>query len=195
MARHDQAKQQRSRFETLLEGRNSVSFEFSSWRGAATHAAQLETLAKTDRNENRRQPKSGVRRYPKNNVAYPLLFPLPLRSSSFSSLSSRSFVFVLIFVFVVLFVFLFIIGRTLPPRIYQLEFIGSKIFVIMFVSNVFWQPWIRRYYNVDRGIACDVAIRRRIKISISIFADYLYLDFLEQVSGRSSELIQLLEFV
>lgn len=39
MARHDQAKQQRSRFETLLEGRNSVSFEFSSWRGAATHAA------------------------------------------------------------------------------------------------------------------------------------------------------------
>lgn len=39
MARHDQAKQQRSRFETLLEGRNSVSFEFSSWPGAATHAA------------------------------------------------------------------------------------------------------------------------------------------------------------
>lgn len=122
------------------------------------------------RNENRRQPKSGVRRYPKNNVAYPLLFPLPLRSSLFSPLSSRSFVFVLIFVFVVVFVFLFIIGKEHPPpppRVYQLEFIGSKIFVIMFVSNVFWQPWIRRYYNVDRGIACDVAIPRRIKISIS----------------------------
>lgn len=182
MARHDQAKQQRSRFETLLEGRNSVSFEFSSWRGAATHAAQHETLAKTDRNENRRQPKSGVRRF--------LRIMQLIRFFFLFLFFVFIFVFVLAFVFVLIFVFvswsssfsssLEKKNTPLPfPRIecvYRVEFIGSKIFVIMFVSNVFWQPAIRRYYNVDRGIACDVAIRCIIKISIH-FRVFMYLNF------------------
>lgn len=181
MARHDQAKQQRSRFETLLEGRNSVSFEFSSWRGAATHAAQHETLAKTDRNENRRQPKSGVRRFLR--IMQLIRFFFLFLFFVFIFVFVLAFVFVLIFVFV----FLFIIGKEehpppLPfPRVecvYRVEFIGSKIFVIMFVSNVFWQPAIRRYYNVDRGIACDVAMRCIIKISIH-FRVFMYLNFSE----------------
>lgn len=181
MARHDQAKQQRSRFETLLEGRNSVSFEFSSWRGAATHAAQHETLAKTDRNENRRQPKSGVRRFLR--IMQLIRFFFLFLFFVFIFVFVLAFVFVLIFVFV----FLFIIGKEehpppLPfPRVecvYRVEFIGSKIFVIMFVSNVFWQPAIRRYYNVDRGIACDVAMRCIIKISI-YFRVFMFLNFSE----------------
>lgn len=105
MARHDQAKQQRSRFETLLEGRNSVSFEFSSWRGAATHAAQHETLAKTDRNENRRQPKSGVRRFLR--IMQLIRFFFLFLFFVFIFVFVLAFVFVLIFVFV----FLFIIGK------------------------------------------------------------------------------------
>lgn len=48
----------------------------------------------------------------------------------------------------------------------------------MFVSNVFWQPAIRRYYNVDRGIACDVAMRCIIKISI-YFRVFMFLNFSE----------------
>lgn len=186
MARHDQAKQQRSRFETLLEGRNSVSFEFSSWRGAATHAAQHETLAKTDRNENRRQPKSGVRRF--------LRIMQLIRFFFLFLFFVFIFVFVLAFVFVLIFVFVSwsssfsssLEKKNTPPPfpfpriecVYRVEFIGSKIFVIMFVSNVFWQPAIRRYYNVDRGIACDVAMRCIIKISIH-FRVFMYLNFSE----------------